>query len=193
LTEVAESCGLLFEEMDVLSQPRVIAKREVATDELHVADLSSFEVMEHPVVVPVIVVAKRLTLLAGDDDDERDFTRSEDAALPLKLRRPIPFAVEPVTAIDTATLEHRLDSRCACLCPGVSPTDAAGAYRAEGARRRRPRPTVVPFRSEDPVSPSAGPTPPETRGGRAVACSVLRAGVESPVVVVVAEIPRLMR
>jgi hypothetical protein len=67
--------------------------------------------VEHPFVVPVVLVAIGAPLFAGNDYDEWDLARREDAPLPLQACPAVPFKVELGAGIDTPWFEHWRHSR----------------------------------------------------------------------------------
>src|SRR5262249_19608930 len=76
----------------------------------HVTRLTGTEVMQDA-LLPTILVAVPMALLAGDDDDQRRLDGRKDSTLTLELRCAVPFVVELVSTVDAATLEHDAHSR----------------------------------------------------------------------------------
>ena len=85
LTAIRQVAPHVFEEVDGLAIADMVANCPVSANKLHIAVLTSPEVVEKPIVVPPIGVSELLTALPGDDQNERNFRRSEDSALSLDL------------------------------------------------------------------------------------------------------------
>jgi len=60
-----------LEDEEMLSVARVVCDRPIAAGEFHVPHLTLAEVVEHPVVIPKIVIAVPLTAKAREGQDIR--------------------------------------------------------------------------------------------------------------------------